>query len=105
MDELTGTLRCDRWRNLRRGNALVTVMRDIMSPLPDHELWYLHVADDTSPVKDDDGNPYRFYKARSGRLPKGIPREMENQEITIKAKVIPWDNGMGGYLERARLAD
>ena len=89
---IIGRLKCHRYRRLRGGSALSVVLRDILDPLPAHELW---VIDSTT-----DGAKYR---TRSGRLPTCLATVAEGSEVVIRANVDRWSNGLGAYISRCAL--
>lgn len=99
-ETITGTLTCTRIAQYRRaGGVLERLLADIASPLPPHEIWVLREDDNIDPRT----GRAMFYRAKSGRLPSVLTREMEGRIVTISAAVERWDNGIGGWISRVNL--
>jgi hypothetical protein len=97
----TGTLVCSRIARMR-GRGRVTMgalIADLVDPLPPHEIWYV-----TVPNPGGKRDPL-IYRTKSGRRPKCLTPEMENAEITFKARATAWPNGVGAYIANVRLID
>lgn len=100
-ETITGMLTCHRLAQRRRTrNLLAGLVADLVQPLPPHELWVISVLDPASPFNNDNGEPYRIYRTRSGKLPKVLDRALEGQAVTVRATVERWSNGLGGYISR-----
>lgn len=101
---LVGTLRRHTYARPRRGrDLLANLIADIVAPLAGFEIWTVEVLDPTSRRRNDNGDPYRFYRTRSGRLPKALDPAMQDQPVTIKATIERWNNGLGGYLSNVKV--
>lgn len=85
-----------------RGRGRLTVgslIADLVAPLPPHESWYI-----TVPNPGGKRDPF-IYRSKSGRRPKCFTPEMENAEVSFKARATPWPNGVGAYIANVRLID
>lgn len=109
MRAIRGTLTCHRLARHRRGGSssrfLGHLIADLIQPLPPRELWVVSVLDPTAPFKNDDGQPYRIYRTKSGKLPGLLDPTLEGTEVTLLAHVEPWSNGLGGYISRVKLVE
>ena len=91
-----------RYRNLRRGSAIGTVLADIMNPLPPRVLWTLEDRDRV----DYAGRPL-CYRTKSGKLPKRLAEAgvESGDQLTIRGSVTPWGNGLGGDISNVTVLD
>lgn len=99
----TGTVKCSRLRPFRRarrgGVDLGSLLMDAISPLPPLETWYIVVPDPFARKGE------MIYRLRSGRRPKAIDPSLEGQEVTMRASIEPWHNGLGGYMLAVKVMD
>lgn len=97
----TGTLKCSRIARMRaRGRATMgSLIADLVAPLPPYENWYI-----TVPNPGGKRDPF-IYRTKSGRRPKCFTPELEDAEVTFKARATPWANGVGAYIANVQLID
>jgi hypothetical protein len=99
---LSGDLRRHTYRRLRRGNSIPAILMDFADPLPPFVIWTLSVPDPDGRPSSDDPIPHKLYRTRSGDLPAALTEDMEGERITVRARVTPWSNGIGGWLSHVK---
>lgn len=99
MKTIFGILICRKsTRSHRSKNIFTSLMLDIVAPMPSNEIWFIRGESE----KPKFGNLF-LYQLRSRGLPKCLTRDMENKRVTLKAKVIPWGNGIGADISQCSL--
>ena len=100
-ETIVGTLVCHRYtRHHRRGSILGRMLLDQLQPLPHAEIWCI----DSATEKRASGSSV-FFKMRSGKLPSCLDRKWEGHRVVVRANVVRWKNGLGGYISHVVLDD
>lgn len=86
--------RYGRSRRGRNGTTLGHMIADMISPLPVLSIWTLLVPNGV----DDAVRVDWYVQLKSKRVPKALAGVESGERVTVRASILPFGNGFGGYM-------